>query len=1004
MNVSYNKAYATDRHYFDEEPFKLLMPNHVTEVLLICSRYDRFMLEEDGRIEEQLYQEYASLGLRRAPPRFTEAHTADEALKLLEARKFDLVISMLHYGEAQGVTLSRKIKEYHPNTPVVMLTRISRELTQQLEQQAQGMVDHVFSWLGNSNILLAIIKLIEDRMNVAHDVEHGDVQTIILVEDSVRYYSTYLPIIYRTVFSQAREQMAEGLNEHLASLRMRGRPKILLATDYEEAVELYERYRTNLLGVISDITYRRNRQVDPQAGLALCEHIRQKDPELPILLQSSQQEHLQSARKYNAEFIGKHSNTLLNDLRKYIRDNYGFGDFVFRMPGSFTEVARASNLVEMQRALALAPAESVRYHVEHHHFSKWLKARALYTLSRLIRPKTLDDFDGVESIRQFLMDTINNYRMHAGRGVIAHFERDRFDQYSVLQRIGSGSLGGKARGIAFINTFLKRNRIMFRFDGLAVQIPKTVVLATDVFERFMESNNLLEFALSDRDDQTILDRFLQSALPADIMKDLETVVRVIQHPLAVRSSSLLEDSYMQPFAGVYSTYFTPNCHTDPSVRLRHLSDAIKGVYASTYFKASKSYAQATQSVIDEEKMAVIIQEVTGQRHGNLFYPSFSGVARSINFYPIGKETAQEGVASVALGMGKTIVDGGVSLRFSPAHPKKILQLSNTDMALKNTQQKFYAISMDDSRFRITTDEAAGLTLVDVQEAASEKAVRMVLSAYDFQNHVLREDLTQPGRKVVTFAPILKYGMFPLAEILQVLLDVGAQQMNVPVEIEFAADLDPGEGHPLQFKFLQIRPIVEGAENESVTTDGIPPDDAVVLAHTALGNGTYTDVTDVVYVRPDAFNPAHTKQIVDSVDAINRRMVADNRGYILVGPGRWGSSDPWLGVPVKWSNITQARVIVEAGLKNFQVEPSQGSHFFQNLTSFRVAYLTINPSFDEGVYDVAFLDAQPAVSEDAYVRHVRFEQPLLTLVNGRAASGVKAAILKPGRAHKPRRLA
>lgn len=993
MSTPYNSAYVTDRHYFEDEPFGSLMPTQVADVLLVCSKYDRFMLEQDGRIEEQLYQEYVSLGLRRAPPRFTEVASPNEALDLLRSKSFDLIISMLPYSDSHGVDFFGRIKKLRPNVPVVVLTRFSRELNVALQNQSLKHVDHVFSWLGNSNIMLAIVKLIEDRLNVEHDVKHGDVQTIILVEDNIRYMSSYLPLIYRTVFTQAREQMNEGLNEQLQSVRMRGRPKILLATTYEDAVGLFRKYQNNLLGVITDITYKRQGVEDPKAGLELCRHIREVDPEIPILVQSSQGEHREDAKAFNAEFMFKHSATLLNDLRRYIRDNYGFGDFVFRMPVTFQEVGRAHNLVELQRKLKAVPADSVKYHVTHHHFSKWLKARALYTLARLIRPKMLEDFDGVESIRQFLVDTINNYRMHAGRGVIARFERERFDEFSVFQRIGTGSLGGKARGIAFINTFLKSSRIMFRFENVTVQIPKTVVLTTDVFERFMELNNLYDFALSDQPDPAMLDRFLQARLPDDVMKDLETIVNGIQHPLAVRSSSLLEDSYLQPFAGVYSTYFTPNSSPDAATRVRHLADAVKGVFASTYYRGSKRYAEATHNLIDEEKMAVIIQEVTGHRSGNLFFPSFSGVARSLNFYPIQSEQAQEGVANVALGMGKTIVDGGVSLRFSPAHPRKVLQLSSAKQALRSTQKRFYAINLDAPDFRVTTDEGTGLITVDVQDIKDDPTVRFLLSTHDFENDVIKDDPDAPGRKVVTFASILKHKMFPLADILKVLLEMGQQHMSVPVEIEFAAQLDP-QGVQ-KFKFLQIRPIVEGAENETVNLEGIDPQDTVVVANIALGNGTYEDIRDVVYVRPDTFNPANTKAIVEAVDRINRTFTGD-RGYILIGPGRWGSSDPWLGVPVQWANITQSRIIVEAGLQDFQVEPSQGSHFFQNLTSFRVAYLTINPHFKDGSYDVAFLDAQPAVYEDTMVRHVRFEQNLVTLVNGRAgAGGVKAVVLKPG---------
>ncbi|MFH1810916.1 MAG: PEP/pyruvate-binding domain-containing protein [Pseudomonadota bacterium] len=994
--VSYNLAYVTDRYYFDDEPFDSLMQNRIIEVLLICSQYDRFMLEEDGRIEEQLFQEYVSLGLRY-PPRFTDAGTPEAAFEQLEKRKFDLVITMLNAGETQALDLGREIKDRYPDTPIVVLTRFSRDVSLQLEEQDLSFVDYVFSWLGNASILLAIVKLLEDRLNVEHDVDLVGVQTIILVENSVRYYSSYLPTIYRSLFLQAREIMAEGLNEHQQTLRMRGRPKILLATDYEEAITLYQRFRKNLLGVISDIAYHRGGELDHQAGLALCRHIRATDPECPILLQSSQPQMAVEARRHNAAFIYKHSTHLLNDLRDYIRNNYGFGDFVFRMPGSMDEIDRARNLVELQRKLRVVASESVRYHVSNHHFSKWLKARALYSLARVVRPKTIQDFETVESVRDFIVDTIKNYRLHVGRGVIAQYDRNKYDEYSVFQRIGRGSLGGKARGIAFINTFLKRQRIMFRFDRVAVQIPKTVVLATDVFERFMDMNDLYELALSDRDDAEILQAFLKARLPDDVTDDLRFITQVIHNPLAVRSSSLLEDSYFQPFAGIYATYFVPNTNPDIEVRLRHLSDAIKGVYASTYYRDSKSYAQATHNLVDEEQMAVIIQEVTGKVHGPLFYPTLSGVARSLNFYPMERERTDEGVVNVALGLGKTIVDGGVSLRFSPAHPKKILQLSDTDLALKSTQQQFWAINLDDTNYQVTTDQATGLAHVDVKDAAGETSTQLLWSTYDFQNHVLRDAPSLTGRKVLTFAPILKYDMFPLAEILQTLLDVGQQQMNVPVEIEFAVELDPPSGLPLAFKFLQIRPIVEGLENEVVRLDGVAAEDCIVQAQTALGNGIYDDLLDLVYVKPSGFNLALTPRIVDSIEMVNTQMVQEKRGYVLIGPGRWGSTDPWLGIPVKWSNITQARIIIEAGLKSFWVEPSQGSHFFQNLTSFRVASLTINPAFNDGSYDLEYLDAQPALFEDEFVRHLRFDSPMLAKVDGRQGSGgIKAVLLKPGR--------
>ncbi|MFC1746266.1 PEP/pyruvate-binding domain-containing protein [Candidatus Riflebacteria bacterium] len=992
--VSYGREFITDRFYFDDPPFETLMQNRVIEILLVCSNYDRFILEQDGRIDEQLFQEYVSLGLRY-PPCFTVATTADEALALLERRFFDMVITMLNISEIQTFEFVNRIKQCYPNKPLVILTSFSREISLELEKAGLSPIQYVFSWLGNANILLAIVKLIEDQMNVEHDVNKVGVQAIILVENSVRYYSSYLPIIYRILFEQARALMQEGLNEHQQTMRMRGRPKILLATDYEKAVDLYECYQHSLLGVISDISYKRKGKTDPIAGLALCRRIRRKNSELPILLQSEHQKHSEDAKNYNAAFICKHSKSMLNELRSYIQSNFGFGDFVFRMPGTLQEIDRASDLMEFQHKIQVVPIASLKYHAENHHLSKWLKARALYPLANIIKSKTLKDFDGIESLRQYLLDTIKNYRLDLGRGIVADFDKDKFDEFSVFQRIGNGSLGGKARGIAFINTFLKRNRIMFKFNNVVVQIPKTVVLTTEVFERFMETNNLYEVAFSDLDDEEILGHFLRAKLPEEICEDLKALVIVIRKPLAVRSSSLLEDSSFQAFAGVYTTFLIPNNNPNVELRLRELYEAIKGVYASTYYSSSKSYAFATQNLIEEERMAVIIQEATGTAYGDAYYPNISGVSRSLNFYPIERELPEQGVVNVALGLGKTVVDGQASVRFSPAYPKKLYQLSNTDIALKSTQQKFYAINLAHSSFQATTDEAFNLLHLDIKEAALYKANMQLLSTYDFQNHTIRDGTQFSGRKVVTFAPILKYVAFPLAEIIQTLLKVGSSEMNVHVEIEFAVNLDVPAGSPKAFKFLQIRPIVEGQESEVVRVSDIPLEKTIITATNALGNGIYKGLHDFVYVKPESFSPIHTKEIVCKIDAVNSRLRVEDRYYILVGPGRWGTTDPWLGIPVKWPQITNARVIVEASLQDFRVDASQGSHFFQNLTSFRIAYLTINPSVNDGTQDLDYLNAQPALYEDEFLRHLRFDAPLILKIDGRAyGDQIKAIMLKP----------
>lgn len=993
--VSYNIDFRTERYFFSETPFDSLMQTRVIEVLLLCSPYDRFMLEEDGRIEEQLFQEYVSLKLRY-PPRFSDAASPEEAFALLESRHFDLVITMLNFSGLQSLEIGKQIKERFPETPIVVLSRFSKELASTLENEDLSFVDHVFAWQGNANLLLAIVKLIEDQLNVEHDVSKIGVQTIILVENSVRYYSSYLPIIYRTLFRQAHDLMREGLNEHQQTMRMRGRPKILLATNYEDAVDLYQRYRKNLLGVISDIKYKRNGVSDPDAGLKLCEHIRANDPECPILLQSSRDTYGDAAKRFSAHFLYKQSKSLLKDLSHYIRNNYGFGDFIFRLPDSLEPVGWAANLVELQHQLKVIPAESLAYHAKNRHFTKWLKARAFYSLANILEPRNPADFANSEAMRDYLIDTIKNYRLHIGRGTIASYDKHKFDEFSVFQRIGNGSLGGKARGIAFADLLIKRHRIMFHFDELVIQIPKTVVLTTEVFERFMEDNGLWDFALEDRPDDEILQRFLAARLPEDVRDDLNSLLSVISKPIAVRSSSLLEDSYTQPFAGVYSTYFVPNTAPSPQRRLQQLCQAIQGVFASTYYRDSKSYAQATGNLIDEEKMAVLLQEVTGSEYQGFFFPSFSGVARSLNFYPLPSEEPEDGVAQLAVGLGKAIVDGGLSLRFSPAHPNKIMQLSSTDSTLQTTQQQFYAINLAPNSFSVTTDEAYNLEQREVQEIKEANSVRLALSSYDFQNHSIRDVAGGPGRKVVTFAPILKHQMLPIAEALQLLLQVGSQEMSTPVEIEFAVNADQNRGDPVSFKFLQIRPIVEDLESDSIAIDEQDREHALISSSKALGNGLYDDLFDIVYVKPKAFDPSKTAQMVEKIDHLNRAIESEDRGYILVGPGRWGSSDPWLGIPLKWSNITAARVIVEAGLPNFNVEPSQGSHFFQNLTSMRVAYLTINPSYNDGRYDVDFLNAQPALYEDNFLRHLRFDQALITRVDGRHSDGIcKAVILRPG---------
>src|SRR6056297_1125826 len=986
--MMHEKTYsATEHYYFKETSFKRLMTNRVGNILLVCSKYDKFMLEEDGRIDELLFQEYVSLNLRY-PPKFTQVSTAKDAFRILEKHSFDLIITMLNIGDINAIELAGKIKQTYPSKPIIVLTPIStRETMVKLRNTDLSAIDYVFSWQGNPNILLAMVKLIEDRMNVAYDVNTVGVQTVVLVEDSVRYYSSYLPMIYRTLFRQARCLMTEGLNEWQQTMRMRGRPKIMLARTYEEALQLYTTYKHNLLGIISDITYKKDGEMDKHAGLKLCEHIRSENKELPILIQSSHLDHEPDALSYSASFIYKHSKTLLKELKEYIRLNYGFGDFVFRDPITLAPIMRAHDLWNLQHRLMEVPDESLKFHIENNDISKWLKARALFTLANYLRPKQLSDFRDVQEAKEFIVNAIKDFRIQEGRGTIAEFQRDRFDEISFFSRIGSGSLGGKGRGLAFIDLQLKHKRISYKYPGVVVTIPRTVVLTTQVFDDFMEENSLYEVALTEHSDEELLEAFLEAHMPQRLNEDLAAILGVVTKPLAVRSSSLLEDSHYQPFAGIYDTFMLPNNHTQFEHRFQDLSNAVKSVFASTYYKSSKDYMHASGNMVEEEKMGVIIQEITGQVYDNLCYPNISGVARSLNFYPVENETPNGGIANIAFGLGKTVVDGGISLRFSPSSPKKIMQLSSIDSALKETQKEFYAVDMSPDSFCARSSDGACIQRYDLSQAESHGSLKFLASTYDFQNHVLRDGTSYEGKRVLTFASILKYKMFPLAEIIKDLLEMGQTAINTPIEIEFAVDLDTPANQPAVFSFLQIRPIVEGSEPEDIDISEELPEETLIYSNKAMGNGMYEELYDLVYIKPETFNPSHTKTMAEMIGELNERFEKEQRGYILVVPGRLGSSDPWLGIPIAWSQISCARVIVEMGLSNFRVDPSQGTHFFQNLTSLQNAYLTVNPFMKDGIFNEDYLNTQEAEFENKFIRQVHFENPMCVKIDGKTSRGL-----------------
>ncbi len=971
--------------YFKDTSFVSLMTKRIFNVLLVANPYDAFMLEDDGRIDEKIFNEYMDLSLRY-PPRFTQVSTEDEAWKQLDNIPFDLVICMPGTDNCDSFQIARNIKKKYEHIPLVVLTPFSHGITQRIEHEDLSMFEYVFCWLGNTDLLLSIIKLIEDKMNLEHDVEEVGVQVIMLVEDSIRFYSSVLPYLFRFVLKQSQEFSTEALNPHQQTLRMRGRPKIVLVRSYEEAWTLYEKYANNMLGIITDVRFPRNGVTDPLAGIKLCRDVRSRDEFIPIIIQSSETENQVYAHRFNASFIDKNSKKMDIDLRQAVSDNFGFGDFVFRNPDTREEIARVRNLKELQNIIFAVPKESFLYHIRRNHISRWLYSRAIFPVAEFLKQISWDSLQDVDAHRQIIFDSIVRYRKVKNQGVVAIFKRDRFDRYSNFARIGEGSLGGKGRGLAFIDNMIKHHPEFDQFENAEVAIPKTVVLCTDVFDEFMDMNGLYQVALSDAPDDVILKYFLKAKLPDRLVEDFFALFDVVKSPIAIRSSSLLEDSHYQPFAGIYSTYMIPYLD-DKYEMLRMLSDAIKGVYASVYYRDSKAYMQATSNLIDQEKMAVILQEVVGNQYGDRFYPSMSGVARSLNYYPIGDEKPEEGTVSLALGLGKYIVDGGLTLRFSPYHPHQILQTSEMEIALRETQTRFYALDMKNAGDNFSIDDGFNLLKLPVKEAENDGSLRYIASTYDPYDQVIRDGYYPGGRKLITFANILQHDVFPLARVLQLVLANGQESMMRPVEIEFAVTLDRENGRSGTFYLLQIRPIVDSKEMLDEDLSQVKDEEVLLRSNNSLGHGVMDDICDVVYVKTEGYSASRNSLIASEIEELNRTFLESGKHYILIGPGRWGSSDTWLGIPVKWPHISAARVIVEAGLTNYRVDPSQGTHFFQNLTSFGVGYFTINAYCNDGVYNQDFLNSLPAAHETQYLRHVHFSHPLVVKMDGKKKMGV-----------------
>lgn len=973
--------------YFKDTSFASLMTQRIYNILLVASKYDAFTLEEDGRIDEQIFNEYTALNLRNAP-RFTLASTLDEARELHANRHFELVI-MMPTGDSNDVfDLASEFKEQCPEVPIVLLTPFSGEMLRRLFGREEfENIDYVFSWLGETDLLLAIVKLLEDKMNLDADIASVGVQAILLVEDSIHFYSALLPHLYKHVFVQSRSFMTEALNDHERMLRMRGRPKILLARSYEEAVAIYDKYPRNILGVVTDVRFPKGGEIVAHAGIDLCRYLRMKDYFLPIIMESTEEENRPYAEELKARFINKNDKTMHLELQEAVTSNFGFGDFEFLLPDTGQVVARVTNLKDLQSQLFSIPDESLYYHLSHNHLSRWLYSRAMFPLAEYIRDLRVTNMSELDGVRQTIANVIGDYRRIKNKGVVAEFQSDRYDAYSNFARMGEGSMGGKGRGLAFLDVLSKRNVEFFQFPNTQIVVPKTVVLCTDKFDEFMESNDLYPVALSDASDEEILQHFLAASLPRSVVGNLYAYLEVVQGPLAVRSSSLLEDAHYQPFAGVYSTYMVPNLQGRSMATLRMICQAVKAVYASVYFKASKSYMAATKNVIQREKMAVVLQEVCGQVHGDRFYPSFSGVARSLNFYPIGDEKPEDGVVNVALGLGKYIVDGGQTLRFSPKYPKHVLQTSSLDLALAETQTHFNALDISKTTFEPTTDDGFNLFHLPVREAEPDGTLQYVASTFDPYDQTLNPGIYGNGRKVITFSSILEYDVYPLAEILDKVLKVGEREMGRPVEIEFAVNMDYEKNENNTFYLLQIRPIVDANKSIDEDLSQVATEDCFIRSAHALGNGILNDIYDVVYVKPEMFSQANNQLIGYDVDKLNRQLMAEDKPYILVGPGRWGTSDPWLGIPVKWPNIAGAKVIVEAGDTSYHIDPSQGTHFFQNLTSCGSMYFTVESGDAVELYDSGYLGESTLVQETKYICHVRYARPLVVKVDGKKNLGV-----------------
>jgi CheY-like chemotaxis protein len=991
--LNQNSTNRIDEFDLSFKIFHELMAKKVGNILLVSTPYDAFIMEEEGRLAERIIHEYRGLNLSR-PPQLTQVSTAREAITALSQKKFDMVLTMPRLDDMDAYGLSRHIKEIYPALPVFLLAHRTNQWFFDSEYRVKSPIDKTFVWTGNTDLLLALIKNVEDGMNIDYDTQRAKVRVLIMVEDSPLYYSSILPLLYKEIVLQTQAVMEDSLNDEHRILRMRARPKILLAENFEEAVDHYRRFRPYLLSIFSDVRYTRNGVIDDEAGIALLKMVRNDMQDIPLLMLSSEEKNRLKADEIPAVFLNKNSPNLHEEIRSFFKKHLGFGDFIFRLPDG-TEVGRTSSLREMQKLIPTIPDQSIFYHASHNHFSSWLLARSEIMLAAKLKPVKPTEFASVAEIKKYLVNCIEERRKGRQKGIIAKFDPDRYDPDAEFVKIGTGSLGGKARGLAFISTRLKESRdLMKRFDDVDIHVPQSLVISTEAFDEFIALNDLKEIPAEDLNDNQISERFLKARIPEGLNRDLKLALGYLRYPLAVRSSSLLEDAQFQPFAGIYRTYMLPNQHPDINLRLKRLVQAVKMVYASTFMEAPRAFAKSTMHRTEDEKMAVIIQQLTGNYSDDAFYPTISGVAQSYNYYPVSRMKPEEGIAQIALGLGKMVVEGGASLRFSPRYPQLMPQFSTVDDILANAQRYFYALNMKHFPENFSTLEnfADDVTLmkIDIEAATAHPAVRHMCSTYSPQEHRIRDVFSPQGYPVLTFAGVLKYHSFPLAEILTEILEIGRQGMGSPVEIEFSVNLPlNGQGNK-EFALLQIRPMAVSQKDRVVDITDEDITNAFCYSTMALGNGRFLDISDIVFVRPETFEPSRTVEIAREIGQLNRQLAAENRKYLLVGPGRWGSADRWLGIPVSWSDISGVGAVVETSVEKLKADPSQGSHFFHNITSLGISYLNVLENRDNFI-DWRWLGTLTAAAVTPHVTHAHLEGPMTIKIDGKTS---RAVLLKP----------